>query len=69
MSISDRMKKVDLNKMSENELVELEVKLGNKTSEILNQASKDINKVLNIYGLQAKVSYVIEEIQGEQVNG
>ena len=63
MSINDRMRKVDLNKMDNDALANLEVQLGEKTAKLLNKTAEEINKFLNIYGLQAKLSYQLEELE------
>lgn len=61
----DRERKVDLGKLSEEQLKSLEVQLGDKIKEICSAACDKANKLLNIYGLQAKMHLVITHKESE----
>lgn len=61
--MEDRVRKVDINKLSDEELLALEERIGKKITNITDDAVKQANKILNIYGLRAKMQIVIEQDQ------
>lgn len=51
----DRKRRIDVNKLTNEQLAELEAKLSEKVSLIVNTAVKEANKYLNVYGLEARM--------------
>lgn len=60
MSERDRIKQVDVSKLEDQRIDELGVQIGEKVGKIINQACLDINKFLEIYGLEAMITYDIK---------
>lgn len=65
MELKDRERKVDVNKMSPEEVDVLSVQLGNKIRAICDEAVAKANEVLNIYGASAKMQIEINELPSE----
>jgi hypothetical protein len=61
--MEDRIRKVNINKMSDEELEALEERIGKKITNITDDAVEQANKILKIYGLRAKMQIVIEQDQ------
>jgi len=61
--MEDRVRKVDIDKLSDEELKALEERIGKKITNITDDAVKRANQILNIYGLRAKMQIVIEQDQ------
>ena len=51
----NRERKIDVNKLSNEQLEELQNKLSKKVSEIANNAVNEANKYLKVYGLEARM--------------
>lgn len=60
MDIKTRVRKVDLNQMNVEQAEAISEQIGIKIREICDKAIEDANKLLNIYGLSAKMQIVIE---------
>jgi hypothetical protein len=56
-----RKRKVDVEKMDDKALEKTQDELSKKIIEIADKACEDANKLLNIYGLQAKMQIALEE--------
>ena len=54
---------VDVEKLSEEQLKNIQENLVKKVTEIVDKACEDANKLLNIYGLQAKMKFALEEVE------
>lgn len=68
----NRERKVNVEKMSNEELEALQSKISNKISSIVNNAIKESNKYLNVYGLEARMHLEIGklgEFSEEERNG
>lgn len=52
MSIRDRIKKVDVEKMDIETVENLSVQLGDKVAKIMKKSIEESNELLNIYGLE-----------------
>lgn len=63
----DRERKVDLNKMSEEQLSTLEKTMSDKLQKILTNAAKEANNFLNIYGIEIKIAYELQQKQQQEV--
>lgn len=60
----ERVRKVSpeqLAKMSEEQLKQIEEKLGGRIRELIDSTVMEANKLLEIYGLQVKMQFLIEE--------
>lgn len=57
---NDKIRKVDLDGLSQKELEDLSKRLGNKISDIISQASEEANQVAKIYGLEVILSWNIQ---------
>ena len=58
---SKRKRKVNVEKLDDKTVDSLQVELSKKVTEICDKACEDANKLLNIYGLQAKMQIALEE--------
>lgn len=56
-----RKRKVDVEKMDDKTLEKAEEELSKKIGQIVDKACADANKLLNIYGLQAKMQISLQE--------
>ena len=62
--MQERVRKVSkdqLSKMSDEQLQKIEEVLGSKLREMIDCTVEEANKLLNIYGLQVKMQFLIEE--------
>lgn len=59
----DRPKKVNVEALPEEQVDTVAVQLGDKIRGICDKACEDANKLLKIYGLQAKMEIVLEHIK------
>jgi hypothetical protein len=62
MTLAERRRKVDVEKLSIDEADQLSEQIGTRTREICDDAANKINAILNIYGLQAKIAIAIEPL-------
>ena len=60
--VVDRVRKVDIEKMEPEQIDLLAVQLGDKVKGYVDEACEKANAVLKIYGLQAKMEFVLEPI-------
>lgn len=58
----DRERKVDINKMKQEDVKNLSAQIGDKCREICDEAAEKINKLLAIYGLTGKIAFQIDEM-------
>lgn len=59
VKVKDRVRKVDVNKLDNQELENLEKALTDKIVEINDEACKKVNDILKIYGLRAMMGIQI----------
>lgn len=59
--MEDVVKKVDIDKLSEEEFKALEKRMGQKVVAITDEAIAKANKLLQTYGLRAKMQIIIEK--------
>ena len=59
--MKDRQRKVNVDKLSEQDLKKLEEKIGAKLRTIVDEAVIEANKILKVYGYSTKMQIVIEE--------
>lgn len=62
----ERKRSFDINKLTTEEAEKLSVKIGEKVREICDDAVKKANDLLNIYGMEAKMQIVVQEIGKEE---
>lgn len=60
--IMNRTRFVDVESLPEDQLEQIQQQLGNKIREIVDQACEQANKFLNVYGMEAKMDIVIQEL-------
>lgn len=60
MELRERERKVDLNSMSTDQVDEISAQLGDKVREICDEAVAKANRLLNIYGMSAKMQIVLD---------
>ena len=63
MKNNDRIRGVDINKMSEEEFQQVMDKLGKKVSEKIKSAFEESNKLLNVYGLKVVFNYELRPLE------
>ena len=56
-----RIRKVDVNKLSEEELAKLQDAISQKIIKIINKANEDANKILSIYGMETQMVMEIKQ--------
>jgi len=61
MPLDDRIRRVNVDKLKNKQIDMLSEQIGDKLGKILQSASNDANKLLNVYGLEIKVDYNIIE--------
>jgi hypothetical protein len=62
MAVNDRVRKVDVESMENEQVDLLAEQLGAKVRGYVDEACEKANAVLKIYGLQAKMEFVLEPI-------
>ena len=55
------MNKVDVEKLNDKELLRLQDEISSKLVDILNKTDKEINDILNIYGLKAQILFELKK--------
>ena len=63
--MKDRVRKVNVSKMTKDQLKEVETNLAAKVNEIVQKAIDDANKYLSVYSMNAKMIIEINEIAKE----
>jgi hypothetical protein len=58
-----RVRKVDVEKLDDKSIDNLQMEISKKITEITEEACEKANKLLNIYGFQAKMQIALEEKQ------
>jgi hypothetical protein len=56
-----RVRKVDVEKLSEEELTKLQEAISQKIIKIINKANEDANKILSVYGMETQMVMEIKE--------
>lgn len=64
--ILERKRSVDVTKLSEEEADRLSDQIGDKVRAMVDETCEKANKILGIYGLQAKIQVVIQEKEKPQ---
>lgn len=62
----DKERKVNVEKMSNEQVDNLSERLGNKIADILNKAAEDCNRLMNVYGLEILVNYKMKPNKAKQ---
>lgn len=60
MELKDRVRKVDISKLSPDQADNLSAQIGEKVRGICDEAAEKANAILNIYGMSAKIAIKIE---------
>lgn len=55
------MNKIDVEKLSDKELLKVQDEISSKLVDILNKTDKDINEILSIYGLKAQILFELKK--------
>lgn len=58
----ERERKVDVDKMSTDEINVLSIQIGNKMREICEEAASRANAILNIYGANCKIAIAFDKL-------
>jgi len=66
MDIANRERKINIENMAPEQIDELSKRLGDKIREICDKAVEESNKLLNIYGMNAKMMVTIESLNEKQ---
>jgi hypothetical protein len=56
-----RVRKVDVSKLSDEQLEKLQKAISDKIIHIINKANEDANKILSIYGMETQMVMEIKE--------
>ena len=62
MAAQDRVRKVDVNKMEAEQVDVVAQQVGDKVKDICDDACIKANNILKIYGLQAKMQFLLEPL-------
>ena len=65
-SKKDRVRKIDVDKLTIEQAEKLSEQIGKEISKIMDDANSSCNKLLGVYGLQTKISYEIVKIEVEE---
>lgn len=57
----DRERRIDVEKMDLDQADVLQKQLSNKLTQILENAAKEANQILNIYGMEVKVGFTLKK--------
>lgn len=60
MSEKQRIRKIDVNSLSEEQMISVQEGLGKKLSEILKSAVEQANLYFNVYGLQVTMKFEVK---------
>jgi len=60
--MEERVRKVDLEKLSEEEADQLSQRIGEKLRQIMDKACDEANRIAQIYGIQVKMQFLIEPL-------
>lgn len=62
MNVHGRERKVDVSKMSMEQVDNLSIQVGQKVQQICDDAAAKINEILNIYGMSAKMAIQFDKL-------
>jgi len=62
-----RERKVDIEKLADENLQEISDRIGEKVRTIVDNAVEEVNKILAIYGMEAKMEIAITEKKTEEI--
>ncbi len=68
MELKDRARKVDVSKMSPEEVDNLSIQIGSKVRDICDEAANKANAILEIYGMKAKIAISFNDIPKQMEN-
>lgn len=57
----NRERNIDLNSLSEERIEELSKQIGDRVREICDKAVEDANRILGVYGMEAKMQFAIDK--------
>jgi hypothetical protein len=60
MELKDRKRSFDINRLSAEEVDNLSKQIGDKVKQICDEAVEKANKILNVYGMSAKMQILME---------
>lgn len=63
----ERTRKVDVNKLSEQDLKNIEDTISKKMKEIVDKATSEANRYLNVYGYEAIMAIQFKPMEGESL--
>lgn len=55
------MNRIDVEKLSDKELLRVQDEISSKLVDILNRTDKEINEVLSVYGLKAQILFELKK--------
>lgn len=67
-NLRDRERKLDVNKLSPEQVENLSVQIGDKVRSICDETTDKLNMLLKIYGLSAKIAIVFNDLDGNEVS-
>lgn len=62
MNVHGRERKVDISKMSIEQVDNLSLQVGQKVQQICDEAAAKVNEILNIYGMSAKMAIQFDKL-------
>lgn len=65
MQLKDK-KIFNINKLSPKEADDLSIQIGSEVREICDKAAVEVNSILSLYGMSAKISIVFDELSKEK---
>lgn len=70
VDIKERIRKVDLKTLDNSQLDSIGEVLGNKIGSICDKAAEEVNNIIKIYGLSAKIAVQLhDEKTGKRIKG
>ena len=64
--MKDRVRHVDVEKLSSEQAEILSAQIGEKLREIVDKACGDANRIVNIYGMKCKMQFVLEPLKAQE---
>ena len=61
MELKERERKVDVSKLTPEQLSALEAQIGGKMREICDKACEEANRILAVYGMKAKMQFLVHD--------
>lgn len=61
-SLKDRVRKVDVSQMTQEQADNLSKQIGAELAKIMDEANKKCNEMLGIYGLQTQIHYKVTQL-------